>query len=282
MRLWLLLTVALGACGSGRGTAPSAVVDGGQRLTVVTWNVQQSRGAMLEAQVGFLSGLQADLIAVQETTAGEFENFRSLLGQRTGLSWAARYAPAVRRLDGTRGGGIAVFTSLPILEAEAMLMDASDRWTTQRAAQRVRVTHPPSGVTLDVFATHLSPGEDARDSRQRQVDELMRAARRSNVLRVLGGDLNAEPTTEEIASASTPHGAGVAAEFVDVWPTAGRGAGDTFPADRPTRRIDYWFVARSAQPMLTPAEASVLDVCGGRSECLSDHRPLRVVFRVRP
>lgn len=280
MRLWLALVVCLGACGNGHGTSPSALTASGPELRLVTWNVQQSRGATLEAQVAFLAGLRPDVIAVQETTAGEYENFRSLLSRRTGQPWEARYAPAVRRLDGNRGGGIAVFTPLAVLESDTMLMEASDRWTTERPAQRVRVAHTASGLTLDVFAAHLSPGEDAAASRQRQVDHLVRATRQSNVLRVLGGDLNAEPTAPEIAGARTPHGAGLAAEFVDTWSTVGRGSGETFPADRPSRRIDYWLVSRSSQHALVPVEASVLDVCGGRSACLSDHRPLLVVFRV--
>ena len=249
-------------------------------VRLVTWNLQQSSGRALDAQVSFLAGLKPDLISVQETYRGEVENFRSTLSQRTGQAWDARYAPAVRLVDGNRGGGIAVFSTLPIQDSEAILLEHPDRWTRARPALRVRVTHPPTGVAFDVYAAHLASGDDATASRQKQVDELVRFAGRSGVPRLLGGDLNAVATAPEIASQATPHGAGLAADYVDAWVAVGRSGGETWPAERPERRIDYWFVARVSQSVLTPIEASVPDVCSGRSACLSDHRPLVLELKV--
>jgi endonuclease/exonuclease/phosphatase family metal-dependent hydrolase len=249
-------------------------------VRLVTWNVQQSSGRTLDAQVSFLAGLTPDLISVQEIYRGEVENVRSTLRQRTGQAWDARYAPAVRLRDGNRGTGVAVFATLPIQDSEAILLEHADRWTRARPALRVRVTHPPTGVTIDVYAAHLAAGDDATASRQKQVDELVRFAGRSGVPRLLGGDLNAVPTAPEIASHATPHGAGLAADYIDAWVMVGRSGGETWPAERPERRIDYWFVARASQSVLTPVEASVPDVCSGRPACLSDHKPVVLVLKV--
>lgn len=278
MRFWPAVVVLLGGCGSG--TAPSPLDATGPLLRVVTWNVQQSSGAVLDAQAAFLAGLRADLIATQEIYSGQVENFRSALARRTGQAWEARYAPAVRLVDGNRGAGIAVFSAFPIGDSEAILLEHADRWTRARPALRVRIAHSPTGIALDVIAAHLAAGDEAMASRQKQVDELVRFAGRSGVPRLLGGDLNADATAPEIASPVTPHGVGIAAEYVDAWMALGRSGGETWPADRPERRIDYWFVARASQHVLTPVEASVLDVCSGRSSCLSDHRPLVVVLKV--
>jgi endonuclease/exonuclease/phosphatase (EEP) superfamily protein YafD len=54
----------------------------------------------------------------------------------------------------------------------------------------------------------------------------------------------------------------------DVWPQCGRGDGLTYPADRPTKRIDYVFLGGT----LRCTAAEVVDTQ------VSDHRPLLVTL----
>jgi endonuclease/exonuclease/phosphatase (EEP) superfamily protein YafD len=86
-------------------------------------------------------------------------------------------------------------------------------------------------------------------------DSLVRAGARV----VVGGDLNARPSSAELQ----PLGA---AGWRDSWAACGGGPGFTFPAAAPDRRIDYLFLP----PGLGCRRATVLP------ELASDHRALLV------
>ena len=78
---------------------------------------------------------------------------------------------------------------------------------------------------------------------------------------LVGGDFNSEPDSAVVRRLL---GAGLR----DAWTECGRGDGFTFPADRPTKRIDYVFLTGTMR--CTAAE--VLDTQ------ISDHRPLLVTL----
>jgi endonuclease/exonuclease/phosphatase family metal-dependent hydrolase len=104
------------------------------------------------------------------------------------------------------------------------------------------------GIPVRVFNTHLQ--HDSQVERLAQVArirELLATAKESVVLL---GDLNATPSTPEIA--------GLTDLLVDAWVTAGVGDGFTFDAATPHARIDYVMssgnvVARTAAVVTTDA-----------------------------
>ncbi len=118
------------------------------------------------------------------------------------------------------------------------------------------------GVAVHVYDTHLAASSQVdRLEQTRQITELIG----DTTPAVLVGDLNALPEAPEIATLN--------AAFTDTWPVSGKGAGATYPAEAPDRRIDYIYASRSVQPLVT----RVLD----GAPVASDHLPLmsRVLVR---
>jgi endonuclease/exonuclease/phosphatase family metal-dependent hydrolase len=232
--------------------------------------VKQPSRDLVEPQIDFLARHRPDIIVLQEAYRGDVDRYRAGLASRTALQWHAQYAPAIRRADGNEGSGVMALSAWPIVSSETLIMRHTDRWTTGRPALRIRVRHPDAGRDIDVVTTHLAAGEDGRSARSRQAPELRNWIGDPTGATLIGGDLNAEPGDAEISS--------LVAAFADVWVQRGRGTGETFSADRPTRRIDYWLVSRTGA--VSPIETAVIDVCGA-SQCLSDHKALVAVFELR-
>lgn len=264
----LVLLFGIAACGNSHGTAPTAPQNSSS-IRALTWNVEQASGSKSEQQIGLIASTRPDVVVLQEAYRGEVEHFRAGLASSSGRAWEARYAPAVRRLDRNEGGGVVVLSALPILASEILQMPYPDAWTESRPALRVRVD--VAGTPVDVITTHLAAGEEARDARLQQVEQLREWAVSSNTPVILGGDFNAEPASDEVAA--------LRATCSDVWLELGRSAGETFASDRPTRRIDYWFTARRSGASLTPMDASLMQACRAGS-CLSDHNGVLAIFNV--
>jgi endonuclease/exonuclease/phosphatase family metal-dependent hydrolase len=267
IRLLLLLLVTVPACGSSHFASATAP-DNSSTLRLVTWNLKQSSGSTVELQADLLARAAPDVVVLQEAYRGQVDRIRRLLEERTTRTWESRYAPAVRRSDGNQGAGVIALSSWPIVESDVLMMEHADRWTAARPALRIRI-RPPSGPDVDVVTTHLAAGEDAASVRAAQLRELISWTQRSGTRSVIGGDLNAPPSAPELAA--------LRASFVDVWATLAKAGGETFSAERPERRIDYWFVARGAG--LEPADASVIDACA-RGACVSDHHALLAILRL--
>ncbi|WP_435118598.1 endonuclease/exonuclease/phosphatase family protein [Amycolatopsis thermoflava] len=118
------------------------------------------------------------------------------------------------------------------------------------------------GVAVHVYDTHLAASSQVdRLEQTRQITELIGGTTPA----VLVGDLNALPEAPEIATLNTA--------FTDAWPASGKGAGATYPAEAPDRRIDYIYASRSVSPLVT----RVLD----RDPAASDHLPLMSRLLVR-
>lgn len=208
--------------------------------------------------------MRPDIVVLQEAYRGEIEHFRAGMASRTARSWEARYAPAVRLQDRNEGEGVLLLSAATVLASDSVQMAYPDAWTESRPALRARVD--VGGAVVDVITTHLAAGEQGRDSRREQVRQLLAWAGSSETPVLIGGDLNAEPSTDEIAAVRT--------RWTDAWTALGRNGGETFVSDHPTRRIDYWF-SRS----ITPVDATVVPACRA-GQCLSDHNPLLTVFSV--
>lgn len=248
-------------------------------LTVkaLSWNVEQPQGGRLRGVIEFLVRQNADVIALQEIYEGEAGEIRAQLAARTSKPWTGRFHR-----------GVMLLTHFPILDQQDLWMPFPDRHGPGRPA--VGITVDVNGGRLRVFNAHLSCCDDIA-SRQRQVNALTSWMANHGQPAIVAGDFNAVPTDAEIGAAATPHGTGMAADYVDVWRGAG---GETHRNPSPSRRIDYWFRSKAGAGTLTVAQPPrVLDVCTGWSfstaeageggpSCLADHRPVEATFRLVP
>ncbi|GMA51084.1 hypothetical protein GCM10025857_24410 [Alicyclobacillus contaminans] len=106
---------------------------------------------------------------------------------------------------------------------------------------------------LHVYVTHLDSREDPA-VRRRQVQEMVRVMERETGAQMLLGDLNASPSAEELKPLWNL--------FQDA--ASSERAENTYPADHPTRRIDYVLVS----PDIQIRSSSTLPTVA------SDHRPV--------
>lgn len=114
-----------------------------------------------------------------------------------------------------------------------------------------------SGHRVWAVATHL--GLDPVE-RRRHAEELADEMRGIDGPLLIGGDLNESPDARAARF--------LARRFWDAWLLAGDVAGETFPADEPTARIDYLFVSegvRVERAMVPPTPDA---------RVASDHRPV--------
>ena len=140
-----------------------------------------------------------------------------------------------------------------VLERRFRRFADSARWYP-RGTVVVRVAR--SGYRLWAAAVHLGlrPAE-----RRRHAEELVDLLRGLDGPVVVGGDLNETPSGRAVSFLSE--------RFWDAWLLGGDVAGETFPADEPTARIDYLFVSEGirVERALVPAIPEV--------RVASDHRP---------
>jgi endonuclease/exonuclease/phosphatase family metal-dependent hydrolase len=90
------------------------------------------------------------------------------------------------------------------------------------------------GSKIRVFNTHLDYRADPA-VRRRQANEVAAVVARSSAPTILFGDMNATPDAVELAP--------LFARLRDAWPPDS-GLGFTYPADQPTKRIDYVLTSR--------------------------------------
>lgn len=140
-----------------------------------------------------------------------------------------------------------------VLERRFRRFGDSARWYP-RGTVVVRVAR--SGYRLWAAAVHLGlrPAE-----RRRHAEELVDLLRGLDGPDVVGGDLNETPSGRAVSFLSE--------RLWDAWLLGGDVAGETFPADEPTARIDYLFVSEGirVERALVPAIPEV--------RVASDHRP---------
>ncbi len=130
----------------------------------------------------------------------------------------------------------------------------------ERGALTVKVATP--GGYVRVVNTHLDAfGPDSNRIQQATTLLSIANAQRDSGYTLLGGDLNSGQSSAVVAMLSQ-------AGWKDLYAKCGEGEMNSFPADNPTRRIDYLFASNDA----VCRKASVLNTQA------SDHRP--VLFEV--
>ena len=240
-------------------------------MRVLVYNVHAGKDAAgtdnLQRVADLVRATRADVVLLQEVDRGTRRSGNvdqpSVLAQRTG------YGVAFGKTLDYDGGeyGIAILTRWPIGEQELVRLPVeppqqrSGGSYEPRGAQRVRLG--TSDGTITVVNTHLDASRDDHYRRQ-EIRTVLAITREAGTVVLVGGDFNSTPESEVQADVRE---AGVR----DAWLVCGQGDGFTYPANVPTKRIDYLYLTGTA----TCSRAEVLD------SQASDHRPLLVTVRLR-
>jgi endonuclease/exonuclease/phosphatase family metal-dependent hydrolase len=238
----------------------------------MSYNIQSGAGS-LERTAGVIRGEHPDLVALQEVDVhwaerSQFADQARELAAR--LDMDVRFAPIYHIASPepdrpAREFGVALLSRLSVV---SWRNDTLTRLSTQDANPTpapmpgfLEATIDVCGRAVKVFTTHLDYRADP-SVRRSQVGDMLRYID-SSVPTILAGDLNATPDAAELAL--------LLRVLRDAWPSTA-GAGLTYPADNPVKRIDYvlassHFRVRSASVPATQA---------------SDHRPVVVDLLLDP
>lgn len=233
-----------------------------EELRVVVWNIHHGRGlddAVDLARIGDeLRALSPDLVLLQEVDVSVRRSGR--VDTPAALAAQLGMHPAFERNIRYQGGdyGNAILSRWPI-EACDNLHYRMLREGEQRGLLQVQVRAPFG--RLCVGCTHLDSRGDDAERMQNAPEILARVA--SGALDLVGGDFNDTP-------GSAVHAA-LGGALVDCWTEGGAGAGETYPAAAPTKRIDWLLRSRAG-----PWRAAHADVA---TTAASDHRPTLFVLR---
>lgn len=255
-------------------SAPASAQPADAAITLATYNIHAGKDAdgqpNLERVAAVLDTLAADIVVLQEvdrrTTRSEGVDHIAELERLTGLHGAF-----AKSLD-YQGGeyGIAALARWPIDDVRVLPLPTEPPLTRSNGSQQPLVAlyivvATPAG-RVHVVNTHLI-AEGAGTNRKQQLVALLAHVRRlvpHGAPLVVGGDFNARPESDEIAATTLA--------LDDAWTACdAAGAGYTFPAHQPDRRIDYLFLhglrCTSARVHGTTA---------------SDHRPLIAQVTLNP
>ena len=233
------------------------------RLNVMSYNIHVGIGMDKKLDLARIAEVirrqRVDLVGLQEVDRGVERTGRAdeikELARLTGMDYAFAH-----NLD-YQGGqyGVAVLSRFPILAIDHR------RYANRRERERrgfIRVEIEVGGRRLNFVTTHLD--YQFLDGRVFETEQLLKALEEVSGPVIVAGDFNEEP----------PGGAYdmmLKAGFADCWKQE-TAAGLTYPADKPTKRIDYVFYRNLGAGVRTTA--SVPDTLA------SDHRPLVVQFRL--
>jgi endonuclease/exonuclease/phosphatase family metal-dependent hydrolase len=263
-RLALLLLLLLPAC-HREAVPPAPRPEAGFR--VVSFNIRAGTDMAgrpsLDRLAALLDSLGPDVVFLQEVDRNTRRSGRTdllaELADRLGMHPA--FARSLYFDDGEYGTGLLSRSPIQSVETRPLPVDVPDELAEMhyepRGLLHARIRVPDGDLHL--VGTHLDY-HGRPDFRHPQLLELMAYVAREiprDAPVVLGGDFNAEPGSAEIQALTLP--------FMDAWTACGSGAGDTFPADRPDRRIDYVFLRGARCGAATVVDTQV-----------SDHRPVVV------
>lgn len=241
-----------------------------RELRVMSYNMHVGIGSDrrldLQRTADAIRASGADVVGLQEvdvhwSSRSDFEDQAEWLAEELGMHvfFAPIYSfEPLEPGQPRREYGLALLSEYPILDAEnhsiTRLSTQSSRPTPQPAPGFPEVTLNVRGVKVHVYNTHLDFRSDPA-VRRMQVQDMLRIMAEDEGPKVLVGDLNAPPDAPELAP--------LWEALNDAWANE-RGAGHTYPASDPVKRIDYVL----ASPDIAVKDARVLDTLA------SDHLPV--------
>jgi endonuclease/exonuclease/phosphatase family metal-dependent hydrolase len=238
----------------------------------MTWNIQAG-GKGLDSLAAVIRQQNPDVIGLQEVDVhwserSAFADEATELARRLGMRalFAPIYSiPAVDAAAPPRQFGVAILTRHRVLGWQN---DSVTRLSTQvanavpaLAPGLLEATIELYGRPVRVFTTHLDYRADPAVRRQ-QVAEMLRYIAKDSLASIVMGDMNANPDAPELAP--------LFSVLTDAW-HSGSGDSLTYPADHPTKRIDYVLMTRhffAVDARVVPSTAS-------------DHRPVIARLRYR-
>lgn len=267
---------ALGAGGVGllsglfAGSASAEPRAPDRELTAMSYNVYHGTGADgrldLERTARVIRRSGAEIVGLQEVDVhwGARSNFRDQAERLAEMLDVNYFFAPIYSLDPPESGrprreyGLAVLSEYPIRHAEnhemtrlSPLLGPEPQPAPGFPEVRVNVR----GVTVTLYAAHLDYRADPT-VREMQVDDVLEIVDADRGPTLLVGDLNAPPGAPELAPLWNV--------FDDAWDARGEGPGYTFPAEEPTKRIDYVLTS----PTVETDSVDVVDALA------SDHRPV--------
>jgi len=254
-------------------------------LRVASYNIHAGAGQDnvfdLDRTAAEISGLHADVVGLQEVDVhwgarSQWRDTLQELGSRLHMrvAFAPIYdlgppAPGQPR----REYGVALLSRHPIVSSEnheiTRLSTQVPNPSLAPAPGFLEVVVQVQNVGAHVYVTHLDFRGDS-SVRRLQVADMRRILAQDppGARQLLLGDLNAEPAAPELAP--------LWQSVRDGWALAPvrSGTGLTYPADVPTKRIDY--VTASPNIAIVAATVPADDLAG----IASDHRPMVATVRI--
>lgn len=262
----LLASIALMCFGVGSsGPVPVATTATSKTLRVMTYNIHVGVGIDkkldLERIAEVINREKPDLVALQEVDRGvtrtEGKDEIAELAKLTRMDFSFGH-----NLD-YQGGqyGIAILSRFLIQQRDHQKYD-NKRETERRGMLRVEVE--VDGRKLNFVTTHLD--YQYADGRLFETEQLLRLLDGVTGPLIVAGDFNDEPSGAVYKLLLT--------KFADGWLTSkAKGAGLTFPANKPVKRIDYIFVRTSDRTKVK--KAWVVNTLA------SDHLPVMAEIEIR-
>ena len=237
--------------------APEPPPPGALTLKVLTYNIHHGEGTDgvfdLERLAEVITASDADVVFLQEVDvrtarAGGVDQAAEL-GRLTQMQ--SVFAEAMPYDGGSYGE--ALLSRVPIASHEVLPLPASDNHEPRAAL--IAVLQPTGWpFPVRIAGTHLDHTEQDTD-RLAQVAALRRQLEKGALPTLLVGDLNA-----------TPESVPMARLFSADWLPADPDHAPTFPADKPTRKIDWILLSPASAGRLMDPQVLVAPVA-------SDHAP---------
>ena len=248
-----------------------AATKGGVRLRVMAYNIQAGAGTDhvfdLERQARAIESEHPDLVGLEEVDVdwaarSDYTDEATWLARR--LHMHVFFAP-IYDLPPDRAGapdrrfGVALLSRFPILYAKnhdiTRLSTQVPNSVPAPGPGFPEVLVSAHGLPLWVYVTHLDYRGDP-SVRTAQVADMDAIMDRRHGRKLLLGDFNAQPDDAELAPLWT--------RLTDAMTAVGQRTTPTWPADVPTKRIDYV----TYSPGMRAVDAHVPDTLA------SDHRPV--------
>lgn len=253
----VLLIALTSACASS-GRRPDACAP----FSVVSWNIAAGHGNLTRT-AETIRATKADIVALQEVDVrwserSAFVDQADSLAKLLGMT--VRFAP-IYSID-RREFGVAILSRYPILSWRnheiTRLSTQQPNAAPSKAPGFLEAVIDVHGTKVRAFSTHLDYRADPA-VRHKQAGEMLDIIRQSKMPTILAGDLNAPPSAPELQPLWI---------LRDAAPAWGGGA-MTYPAQSPTKRIDYVLV--SDDFTVTNARVEATDA--------SDHRPVTMTMK---
>lgn len=213
-------------------------------VNVMSYNIHHGEGVDgvldLERIARIIEEGEADIVGLQEvdnhfSDRSDFQDQAKWLANRLGMfyTYAANldYKP-INDGEPRRQYGTAILSKYPILESENHLLPKIGN-TEQRGLSEVTIN--VKGNHLHAYNTHLSHLTSAE--RQIQMEEIIKITGESKGPKVIMGDLNATPESNEMKL--------MYSNYIDAF--ANQNEAYTIPAENPTKRIDYIFTSNNIE-----------------------------------